>query len=65
MEPSGWRQPGQNELAQTLRFASSGLLIREPEKKKVYAHMTGQVQDLKLNTSSLFVLGVDGERMCY
>lgn len=35
MEPSGWRQPGQNELAQTLRFASSGLLIREPEKKKV------------------------------
>lgn len=66
-EPRG--QPSQhrgNELVRTPCFASSGSLVREPEKKKkVYAQMTGQVQDLNLNASSLFVPGADGERMYY
>ena len=47
-------------LARTPRLASSGLPKREPGERKVYIPVTGRVQCLNRNTSSIFVPGVDG-----
>lgn len=68
--PSGAQRPA--EPAQRERTGADPVLCflwvagkRTWKKKKVYAQMTGQVQDLNLNASSLFVPGADGERMYY